>query len=249
MRRRQLLWLNIVAFSFVFAGLAGCATPLPVAELQPGKPLAEIQKVVGDTPKAVNAFRAPDDPNEQLKVLEYEFALPNSQDQRPYPHWLLFHKDRFVAYGLGRTREAEFNVNRWYVDYLLKEKKIKQGEGERRIRDIYVSLYGPPHPLMDEFVTYKILIADKLDAGKIERAEADHLISKKWAEVSEKLAVLEHQRAIAEAQQRSASALQSQMLMQMSLGLMQVSQPVPVVPETHTYTVQPLGQGWIMQGR
>ncbi len=100
---------------------------------------------------------------------------------------------------------------------------------------------------MEEFVTYKILIADKLDAGKIERAEADHLLSKKWAEISEKLAAIEAQYAMVQAQQRAASVMQSQMLMQMSLGLMQMSQPV--IPQTHTYTVQPFGQGWIMQGR
>lgn len=246
LNHRIMQGITVLAY-FSLIALTGCATPLPVSDLQAGKPLEEVKKLILATPRAVTTFPAPHDSAEQMKVLEYDLARPNTNDYRPFPHWILFYNDKLLAYGMGYTNNAEFFVNQSFLDSLVKEKKIKQGDAERRIYSKYISLFGEPHPLIAEYTTYRIMMADKLDAGKIERAELDHLLSKKWAEVSAKLEQVQMQHASIQAQQNAASAAQGQALTQLGLGLMQMGQPQ--IPQTNTYTITPLGRGWIMQGR
>ncbi len=240
-----------ISYMLLFLILWGCASTLPVSEMKFGRPINEILSKIPEKPRAIKTFHDPGDEKTILTVYEYDLLPPNAKYNIKYPYWILAVQDRFIAYGIGYAAEAEMLVNRVYLEYLLKQGAIKQGEAERRYYAKYKQLYGDSDPLLDEFFTYKIMIADKLDKGEIDKAEADYLVSKKYAEIAKKKQELQMQQAQITIQQRANRLAASQALMQTGLQLLQMQQQqqmINMMNRPSTYTIMPFGRGWIMQG-
>lgn len=231
-----------ICYVCLFLLLFGCASIVPVTEMKYGRPIQEILSKIPEEPRAVKTFPDPGDEKTIFTVYEYDLLPPNAKYNIKYPYWILALQDRFIAYGIGYAAEAEMLVNRSYLEYLLKQGAIKQGEAERAYYAKYKQLYGDSDPLLDEFFTYKIMIADKLDKGNIDKAEADYLVSQKSAEIAKKKQELQMQQTRIAIQQQANELAASQALMQMGLQLLQMQQ------RPSTYTIMPFGQGWIMRG-
>ncbi len=231
--------------------LWGCASTLPVSEMKFGRPINEILSKIPEKPRAIKTFQDPGDEKTIYTVYEYDLLPPNARYNIKYPYWILTVQNKFIAYGIGHASEAEMLVNKVYLEYLLKQGTITQGEAERRYYAKYKQLYGDSDPLLDELFAYRIMIADKLDKGEIERSEADYLISKKSAEIAKKKQKLQMQQAQIAIQQRANSLAASQALMQTGLQLLQMQQQqqmINMMNRPSTYTIMPFGRGWIMQG-
>jgi hypothetical protein len=222
--------------------LAGCAAVLPTTSLKHGTPMADIKHKIYTAPLAENTFQDP--VGNPLTVLEYNLR-PDRQTQSASPYWFLFFEDKLVAYGLGSTREAQFYVGQLFLNYLVQEKKMDLVTAEQRLYGVYKSLYGSENPLMDEYFRYKIMIAEKLDKGEIDRSEAEYMVSQKMSEIQAKIRQIKYQNAQIQAQKRA----QSMALMQMGLQMMQHQQLMNTLNRPHTYTIMPWGRGWIMQGQ
>ena len=195
------------------------------SDLKAGMSLEGAKRVIQISPSSSYTFPAPDDPKKSMIALQFEDALQEYEGHGK--HWVLFENDKLVAEGLGTTREAELYWYISYYDYLRDNSKLSGADSERKKYQKMQQLYSITS-YENEYFTYRILLASKLDKKEIDGDTANYLLAQKKSEIDAKLEVA-RQNAIAQQQtqqmidlQRTGLFLQSMANMQQSL---QTKQP------------------------
>lgn len=243
----------------------------PENHIRAGQTYEQFVGYVTKPPIAKTELIAPDDPKLRAVVYEYKFIPPKSAGiSESLSHWFAFVNQELMFTGVGGLKEAEYQLFQHWVADRLANKKMNLSTAYKSIYGKYQELYGQPDALTAEYVTYVIMLADKLDKKQISETESEYLLAQKRSEMAEKYQALQAQqaeqqrqqemlnlqrqqmRSQQEAQERTHALARSQLLLQGGLGLMQLQQNermINSINQPKTYTITPLGQGWIMQGR
>lgn len=243
----------------------------PENHIKAGQTYEQFMGYVTKPPIAKTELIAPDDPNLRAVVYEYKFIPPQSTGiAESLSHWFAFVNKKLSFTGVGGLKEAEYQLFQHWVADRLANKKMNLSTAYKSIYAKYQELYGQPDALTAEYVTYVIMLADKLDRKQISEAESEYLLAQKRSEMAGKYQALQVQQAEQhrqqemlnlqrqqlisqqEAQERAHALARSQMLLQGGLGLMQLQQNermINSINQPSSYTIMPFGQGWIMQGR
>jgi len=147
-------------------------------------------------------------------------ALPSSSSKEvnndiAYTYWAMFQASKAIAFGIGKEKEAKHSI---YSALVNKEKdlgKIKQSQAERMIYDNFRELYGEPEPITKEIAMFRIMVAEKIEKGKILQSEADYLMAQKEAEIAERIKEIqrrEEQSAKEDSSRRALIELQQRQL-------------------------------------
>lgn len=222
------------------------ASDFPISELTLGRSLNEVRKTIEKEP--YNGFfikettiLAPLDEKQQMLVIDYYF------NKR---YWILFLDAKLIGYGTGVAEKSEFYIYQTYCSHLLREQKIKRSDAEKLLYNKFKDLHGSD-PFVDEFFTYRIMIAEKLDAGEIKQTEADYLFAQKASEIEVKLKTIRYQEAQLQIQQQQLYEQRQQTKLarsQVFLQFLQTYQAQYKQYQQHkTYNIMPFGSGWLMQ--
>jgi len=95
--------------------------------------------------------------------------------------------------GCAARRNAEVQAFATSIRDLEHANKITYADGERQVYEKIKTAYNINNPFFDEYWAYRIMIAEKLDKGKISKAEANVLITQKATELATKEQELRNQ--------------------------------------------------------
>lgn len=187
------------------------------AKLKHGMTSSELRNYYGSIKETV--LNDPFTSNIKYNIVLFE-ALPslNSNkvnDDRTFTAWAMFHNNKAIAFGIGKEKEAEHSIYSAIVNQKYASGKLKQSQAERMIYDNFRQLYGEPEPITKEIAMFRIMLAEKMETGKISQSEADYLIAKKESEVAERLKeiqIKEEQRFKEDASRRALIELQQRQL-------------------------------------
>jgi hypothetical protein len=168
-------------------------------------------------PVQVRTFAAPDDQTKRLSAVEYDEAFQDYWGKGK--HFILFSDNKVVTQGLGDAAAAEFGVYAAYLEYQRSNGRMNTADVERaklaKLRELYRL-----STLDEEFLTYRVVVAGKVDRKEIDLDTANYLIAQKKAEIEAKLAATE-QSAQAAARADQMLRMQQSALMLQFLGTMQ----------------------------
>ncbi len=99
----------------------------------------------------------------------------------------MFYNNKAIAFGIGEEKEAEHAIYSALVNQQYASGKLKQSQAERMVFDNFRELYGEPEPITKEIAMFRIMLAEKMETGKILQSEADYFMAQKEAEVAERL--------------------------------------------------------------
>jgi hypothetical protein len=191
----------------------GQVEPVYVKDLKPGLSSEEIQKLFRSAPSLIRKIESPEDNGKQIFVYQYEDTVKEYIDEGPI--WILFEDNNLVTHGLGDTRQAELVWYSAYYDYLRANKKISRSDAERSKYQKLKQLYQLTS-YEDEYFTYRIVVAGKLDRSEIDNDNANYLIAQKKSDVDSKLDIARNN-AVAIAQTNELIRLQSAALVMQSM--------------------------------
>jgi hypothetical protein len=159
------------------------------ARLKQGMAESELKSYYGAIKETI--LSDPFTPNVQYNVILFE-ALPPLDSNKvnvdiASTYWGMFYDHKAITFGIGKEKEAEHSIYSALVNQSHAAGKIKQSRAERMIYDKFVQLYGTPDPITKEISMFRILLAEKIENGKISNTEADYLMAQKEAEVAERI--------------------------------------------------------------
>lgn len=99
----------------------------------------------------------------------------------------MFQENKAIAFGVGEEKEAKHSIYSALVNKKNASGKLKQSKAERMIFDNFRKLYGEPEPITKEIAMFRIMVAEKIETGKILQSEADYLMAQKEAEIAERI--------------------------------------------------------------
>lgn len=183
---------------FVLVTFAGCSTIsgiqnnlimgrfeyARVADLKQGISIEEAKRIVQISPVGVKAFVGPGDTKKQMTVLVFEGALQEYQDKGK--HWLLFDDGKLVSQGQGDAASAELLWTFTYYDLLSEGGKLTRANAERKKYQKITQLYAL-NSYENEYFTYRIVIASRVDKKEIDLDMANYLLAQKKAEIDAKI--------------------------------------------------------------
>lgn len=190
----------------------GHVEPVYIRELQPGLTSEEIQKRLGTAPAVIRKIASPEGNGKQMVIFQYENIVEEYIGKGPF--WIIFENNSLMTHGLGDARQAEFIWYSAYYDFLQTNGKIKPSDAERSKYQKMKQLYQLTS-YEDEYFTYRIVVAGKLERKEIDNDNSNYLIAQKKSEIDAKLEVARNNTiAIAQANelislQRSALVMQS----------------------------------------
>ncbi len=178
-----------VCFIIALLALGACDTTISTDELNSGLPEQTVVDIMGEPPLSRDEFSMPDNPNTRFTVLQYNMSVQN--DWAPTPHWILFDSDGLVTYGEGGIPEAKTRAYSAYYDWMTGHGKMSYQKAESRIYANYKETYGRNlNPSVDRYLQSRLSVMQRLDEGKIDRAEADRLIQEEFADLSRSVPLL-----------------------------------------------------------
>lgn len=187
------------------------------ATLKYGMTASELRNYYGSIKETI--LNDPFTSNIKYDLILFE-ALPSLKssevnNDRTFTAWAMFHNNKAIAFGIGKEKEAEHSIYSAIVNQKYASGKLKQSQAERMIYDNFRQLYGEPEPITKEIAMFRIMLAEKMETGKISQSEADYLIAKKESEVAERLKeiqIKEEQRFKEDASRRALIELQQRQL-------------------------------------
>ena len=135
----------------------------------------------------------------------------------------------------------------------------------RILYDKFKEVYGQPNTYVQEYMTYSIMVSEKLDNKEITQTEAEYFMAQKNAELQERIAEAQRQEAAVarqnqqyklpqkQSQEQAAQMARSQMMMQAGFGLLQLNQinqmnqslrGIQQNTTPSSYTIMPMGSGY-----
>lgn len=159
------------------------------AIIKQGMTESELKNYYGATNETV--LNDPFTSNIQYNIILFK-ALPSLNTKEvnndiAYTYWAMFQDSKAIAFGLGKEKEAKHSIYSALVNKKNASGKLKQSQAERMIYDNFRELYGEPEPITKEIAMFRIMVADKIETGKIVQSEADYLMAQKEAEVAERI--------------------------------------------------------------
>jgi len=159
------------------------------AILKQGVTASELKNYYGATKETV--LNDPFISNIEYNIILFE-ALPSLNTKEvnndiAYTYWAMFQDGKAIAFGVGKEKEAKYSIYSALVNKKNASGKLKQSQAERMIYDNFRELYGEPEPITKEIAMFRIMIADKIETGKILQLEADYLMAQKEAEIAERI--------------------------------------------------------------
>lgn len=159
------------------------------AKLKQGMSESELKNYYGSTKETV--LNDPFTSNIKYNIILFE-TLPSLNSDKvnnaqPYTTWAMFQDNKAIAFGVGEEKDAEHSIYSALVNQKYASGKLKQSQAERMIFDNFRKLYGEPEPITKEMAMFRIMLADKMETGKVLQSEADYLMSQKEAEVAERI--------------------------------------------------------------
>lgn len=159
------------------------------AKLKQGMTASELRNYYGVIKETV--LNDPFASNIKYKIILFE-VLPSLNSDKvnndiPYTAWACFHNNKAIAFGIGKEKEAKHSIYSALVNQKYASGKLKQSQAERMIFNNFRQLYGEPEPITKEIAMFRIMIAEKIETGKILQSEADYLMAQKESEVAERL--------------------------------------------------------------
>ena len=129
--------------------------------------------------------------NIKYNIILFE-ALPSLNTKEvnndiAYIYWAMFQDSKAIAFGVGKEKEAKHSIYSALVNEKNASGKLKQSKAERMIYDNFRQLYGEPEPITKEIAMFRIMVAEKIETGKILQSEADYLMAQKEAEIAERI--------------------------------------------------------------
>ncbi len=129
--------------------------------------------------------------NIKYNIILFE-ALPSlnikkANNDIAYTYWAMFQDGKAIAFGVGKEKEAKHSIYSALVNKKNASGKLKQSQAERMIYDNFRELYGEPEPITKEIAMFRIMIANKIETGKILQSEADYLMAQKESEIAERI--------------------------------------------------------------
>ncbi|MBW2557949.1 MAG: hypothetical protein JRD69_03800, partial [Deltaproteobacteria bacterium] len=159
------------------------------AKLKEGMSESELKNYYGSTKETV--LNDPFTSNAEYNIILFEILPSLNSDKvnnvQPYTAWAIFHNNKAIAFGIGKEKEAEHSIYSALVNQKYASGKLKQSQAERMIFDNFRQLYGEPEPIIKEIAMFRIMLAEKMETGKISQSEASYLIAQKESEVAERL--------------------------------------------------------------
>jgi hypothetical protein len=243
--------MRYVSIFFLPVLLAGCSAAQNLylgsvqypnsTELKVGMNRVDVDKLIGSQPVRTRTFAAPDDQSRQLTAVEYDEAFKDYWGKGK--HYILFSDDKVVTQGLGDAASVEFGVYAAYFEYQRSNGRMNTADVERarlaKLRELFKLT-----TLDEEFLTYRVVVAGKVDRKEIDLDMANYLIAQKKAEVEAKLAAAE-QGAQAAARADQMLRMQQSALMLQFLGTMQPYRQQPSLRANCTTTQ--MGNYWNTQ--
>jgi hypothetical protein len=187
--------------------------PVYIKDLQPGLSSEEIQKRFGSAPSLIRKVDSPEGNGKQILIFQYENIVEEYMNQGPF--WILFEKNSLITHGLGDAYQAEFFWYSAYYDFLQTNNKIKPSDAERSKYQKMKQMYQLTS-YEDEYFTYRIVVAGKLERSEIDNDSSNYLIAQKKSEIDSKLE-LKRNNSIAIAQANELISLQRTALIMQSL--------------------------------
>ena len=159
------------------------------AKLKQGMTESELRNYYGSITEVV--LNDPFTSNIKYNIIIFE-VLPslNSKDVnngRSFTAWSMFQDNKAIAFGVGEEKDAEHSIYSALVNQKYASGKLKQSQAERMIFDNFRKLYGEPEPITKEMAMFRIMLAAKMETGKVLQSEADYLMAQKEAEVAERI--------------------------------------------------------------
>jgi len=244
----------------------------PVNDVKVGMSTDEFFELVPKTPIRTVPVRIPSTPPTDFVVNEYEFTLPEEYKlSGMQPMWVAFLDGKVVRAGLGNVKNAEYEGYQWYLNEDVAAGRIKQAQAMRILYDKFKEVYGQPNTYVHEYMTYLIMVSERIDNKEITQTEAEYLMAQKNAELQERIAEAQRQQAAAarqnqqyklqqkqlaaqkQAQEQAAQMARSQMMMQAGFGLLQLNQMnqmnqslrgIQQNTTPRSYTIMPMGSGY-----
>lgn len=241
----------------------------PDEKIKTGMSMQAFKSLVPKKPVQASNITIPSTPPTDFVVYEHEFSLPKKFNVPGiHPIWIAFHNDKLVRVGYGNSKNAEYEGYAWYLSEDIKAGRKKPHQALSILYQKYKEIFGQPDPLTNEYMTYLIMVAKKVDQGEISQQEAEYKLAQKQSEINEKLVAMqrEEQRLQAEmkmhkdrmraqkrAQKQAETMHQRQMLLQGGLGLLylnelnQMNSTLRGIQQNNsapqTYTIRPYGNG------
>lgn len=159
------------------------------AKLKQGMSESELKNYYGSTKETV--LNDPFTSNIKYNIILFETLPSLNYDKvnnaQPYTTWAMFQDNKAIAFGVGEEKDAEHSIYSALVNQKYASGKLKQSQAERMIFDNFRKLYGEPEPITKEMVMFRIMLAEKMETGKVLQSEADYLMAQKEAEVAERI--------------------------------------------------------------
>lgn len=205
------------------------------SDLKPGMSIDQAKQTIPFSPTDTRTFPGPSSANKTMTAVEFNGAIEEYLNVGK--HWLLFEDNKLVAEGAGTAKEAEMYWYAAFYDDLRDSSKISRAETERKKYQKLQQLYGVT-PYENEYFTYRIVVAGKLDRKEIDDDMANYLLAQKKNEVTARLDVA-RQNALTQEMvnlQRTALFMQT----------MATIQTVPTVPtrSSASCTTNRFGNTW-----
>ena len=191
----------------------GKVEPVYIKDLKPGLSTEEIQKRFGSTPSVIRKIDSPEGMGKQIVIFQYDNAVEEYKGEGPY--WILFENNILISHGRGDTHQAEFVWYSAYYDFLQASGKIKPSDAERSKYQKMKQMYQLTS-YEDEYFTYRIVVAGKLERAEIDNDNSNYLIAQKKSEIDSKLEAARNN-SIAIAQANELISLQRTALIMQSL--------------------------------
>lgn len=217
---------------FVLVTFAGCSTIsgiqnnlimgsfeyARIADLKQGISIEEAKRIVQISPVGVKTFVGPEDSKKLMTVLVFENALQEYQDKGK--HWLLFEDGKLINQGQGDATIAELLWAFGYYDLLSEQGKLNRADAERKKYQKLTQLYAL-NSYENEYFTYRIVIASRVDKKEIDLDMANYLLAQKKAEIDAKIETA-RQSYISQQQTNEMLRLQRSSLFLQSMQTLQV---------------------------
>lgn len=232
--------LILLLFTFIASACSGISSftsnlylgsvePVYIKNLKPGISSEEIEKILGSSPTVISNVESPEDNGKKIIIFQYENTVEEYIGKGPF--WIIFEDNLLITHGLGDARQAEFIWYSAYYDFLLTNGKIKPSDAERskykKLKQLYqLTSYE------DEYFTYRIVVAGKLERKEVDSDYFNYLIAQKKSEIDTKLEVARNN-SIAVAQANELISLQRTALVMQSLR-----------PVQHNCTTTTFGSSW-----
>ncbi|MGV8058996.1 MAG: hypothetical protein AB2L12_13390 [Smithellaceae bacterium] len=157
--------------------------------LKQGTTEPELRNYYGSIKELI--FDDPFTSNIKYNIILFK-ALPSlntkeANNDIAYTYWAMFQENKAIAFGVGEEKEAKHSIYSALVNKKNASGKLKQSKAERMIFDNFRKLYGEPEPITKEIAMFRIMVAEKIETGKILQSEADYLMAQKEAEIAERI--------------------------------------------------------------